>query len=340
MQHQIEEAVALACKKQKHIKQEYSLDTKLNRKHRITEKSSTVSDKKSFRSSPRPPSQLAPLTAKRKSKQKDHIQPDRNWLALKDKLNLVKTSKETRIFRRNIRTLETNTGQRDETILDSYPKGAISSLKNTQANQKAIVQNMESLMSVASPVEPNPTKVVALDCEFVGVGKLGKENSLARVSIVNFKGEVLYDKYVRNDKEEVVDYRTQVSGVLPSHLIGSNAVSFEEAQQKTYSIIKDRILVGHAINHDLHVLLLSHPKKLIRDTSKWHGLRDGSKKTPSLRKLAYEKLGIRIQQGGHDSVDDARAALMLYKRFVKEWERDLLSRKPSIMKTKKGKGHE
>ena len=45
----------------------------------------------------------------------------------------------------------------------------------------------------------------------VGVGD-GNENMLARVSVVNQHGEMVYDKFVK-PMETVVDYRTHVSGV-------------------------------------------------------------------------------------------------------------------------------
>lgn len=62
------------------------------------------------------------------------------------------------------------------------------------------------------------TKVVAMDCEMVGVGMNGKDSILARVSIVNQHGKVLYDKFVK-PTEEVVDYRTAVSGIRPRDLV-------------------------------------------------------------------------------------------------------------------------
>ena len=63
-----------------------------------------------------------------------------------------------------------------------------------------------------------PGKYLALDCEMVGVGIDGSESSLARVSIVNFYGAVLIDEFVRQ-REHVVDYRTQFSGVRERDLI-------------------------------------------------------------------------------------------------------------------------
>ena len=65
----------------------------------------------------------------------------------------------------------------------------------------------------------------------------------------------------------MTDYRTAVSGVRPEDL--AEAPEFKEVQAEVAEIIKDRVLVGHALHHDLKVLFLDHPKKLIRDTSKY-----------------------------------------------------------------------
>jgi RNA exonuclease 4 len=46
----------------------------------------------------------------------------------------------------------------------------------------------------------------------VGVGLLGSESSLARVSLVNYHGAIQLDEFVRQ-KERVVDYRSRWSGV-------------------------------------------------------------------------------------------------------------------------------
>jgi len=61
------------------------------------------------------------------------------------------------------------------------------------------------------------TRVVAIDCEMVGVGPDGEDSILARVSIVNQFGKCIYDKYVR-PTEEVTDYRTAVSGIRPEDI--------------------------------------------------------------------------------------------------------------------------
>ena len=68
---------------------------------------------------------------------------------------------------------------------------------------------------------------MVVDCEMVGVGPDEKESSLAWVSVVNFHGVVLLDEFVRQ-RERVVDYRTEYSGVRLGHLIlrGSCVVCF------------------------------------------------------------------------------------------------------------------
>jgi hypothetical protein len=45
--------------------------------------------------------------------------------------------------------------------------------------------------------EHSVTKLIALDCEMVGVGIEGKESMLARVCIINSFGNVIYDKFVK-----------------------------------------------------------------------------------------------------------------------------------------------
>jgi len=57
-----------------------------------------------------------------------------------------------------------------------------------------------------------PTKYIALDCEMVGTGFEGEDSMLARCSLVNRFGHVLYDKYVA-PQEWVTDFRTKYSGI-------------------------------------------------------------------------------------------------------------------------------
>lgn len=163
-------------------------------------------------------------------------------------------------------------------------------------------------------------KFIAMDCEFVGVGPDGKDSALARISITNFFGHVIMDEFVK-PRETVTDWRTWVSGVKPENM--KNAITFSEAQKRCAEILEGRILVGHAIKHDLEALLLSHPKSMIRDTARHLPFRKAYAmgKAPSLKKLSKEILKVNIQEGQHSSVEDARITMLIYKSDKKEFER-------------------
>lgn len=201
-------------------------------------------------------------------------------------------------------------------------------LEETQVKKEKQEKQTDSLKSIVKPAgntlveEESPdgsTKVVAMDCEMVGVGMNGKDSILARVSLVNHFGKVLYDKYVK-PTEEVVDYRTPVSGIRPANLV--DGCEFSVVQKEVSELLEGRILVGHSLRNDLRSLFLSHPRSHIRDTSKYKVFtRQFGGRTPSLKRLAERLLGVQIQQGEHSSVQDAQAAMRLYTMHRKEWEK-------------------
>ncbi|KAJ5344930.1 Exonuclease RNase T/DNA polymerase III [Penicillium brevicompactum] len=164
----------------------------------------------------------------------------------------------------------------------------------------------------------------------VGVGPNPDNDSvLARVSVVNFNGDQIYDSYVR-PKEMVTDWRTHVSGIAPKHMV--EARTLEHVQKEIAEIMSGRILVGHAVSNDLDALLLGHPKRDIRDTSKhapYRKIAGGG--SPRLKILAEEFLGIKIQDGAHSSVEDARATMALYRREKDAFEREHLKKWPARM---------
>ncbi|KAM0756574.1 ribonuclease H-like protein [Meredithblackwellia eburnea MCA 4105] len=197
---------------------------------------------------------------------------------------------------------------------------------------------------------------LAIDCEMVGVGPSGVESTLARVSIVNYHGVVVLDEFVR-PREKVTDYRTWVSGIREENL--RNAPSFSEVQKQVSALIKDRILIGHAISNDTQVLLLSHPRHMTRDTAKYAPLQQLARtKMPGLKALARLCLGVDIQKGEHSSVrssfvsllssckvnsipklrhaqvDDARATMAIYRSQKTQWEDSLRTHsKPKLVTT-------
>ena len=55
----------------------------------------------------------------------------------------------------------------------------------------------------------------------VGVGEEGIEDSLARVSVVNYFGHVLLDAYLA-PTQRVTDWRTKYSGIRPADVLNSD----------------------------------------------------------------------------------------------------------------------
>ena len=168
-------------------------------------------------------------------------------------------------------------------------------------------------------------KYVALDCEMVGTGPPPHlDHVLARVSLVNFHGEQIYDTFVLPPQNiKVEDYRTFVSGIKPSHLRAGYARPFSEVQKTVSDLLDGRILVGHALGNDMRVLMLSHSKRDMRDTSRHPKFREATMgKPPALKNLAKSELGLEIQKGEHSSVVDARATMMLFKKEKAGFEED------------------
>ncbi|KAG7274472.1 hypothetical protein CRUP_001437 [Coryphaenoides rupestris] len=173
-----------------------------------------------------------------------------------------------------------------------------------------------------------------MDCEMVGVGPDGEDSILARVSIVNLFGKLIYDRFVK-PTEPVTDYRTAVSGVRPEDI--RDGEEMKTVQKEVGEILEGRILVGHA------VLFLDHPKKKIRDTQKYKPFRQTVKSSrPSLKVLCREVLNVKVQQGEHSSVQDAQATMRLYTMVKKHWEAEIkasraaggVGRKPRPSKNK------
>ncbi|XXQ33954.1 RNA exonuclease 4 [Plasmodiophora brassicae] len=185
----------------------------------------------------------------------------------------------------------------------------------------------------ATPRDVPLTSIVAIDCEMVGVGPSTKRDALARVSIVNFNGDVILDTYVK-PQEAITDHRTKFSGIERGALL--SAPSFQSVQKVVSDLIKDRTIVGHSVRSDLRALMLTHPRHMIRDTTNKLICPKGPK---ALRKLCAEHLGVTIQENTHDSVEDARAALALYKMVANKWEKRvmILHRKRKELRSKTGR---
>jgi RNA exonuclease 4 len=182
---------------------------------------------------------------------------------------------------------------------------------------------------------------LAMDCEMVGVGPDGIMSALARVTLLDWDGNVILDTFVRPE-EVVTDYRTFVSGITADDLLvrSEHVMDFKSCRNLVLSYIKGKIVIGHGLKNDFHALqIYSHPWYLQRDTAKYepflqkedavdaathnHHLDSRRHKARKLKELVYEKLHRIIQPIGrvHDPMEDAMGALDLYKLVRVKWEK-------------------
>lgn len=146
---------------------------------------------------------------------------------------------------------------------------------------------------------PGPSKYVAIDCEMVGTGPRGRVSELARCSVVSYSGDVLYDKYVRPEMP-IVDYRTRWSGITRQHM--HKAIPFQVAQKEILTLLKGKVVVGHALHNDFQALKYIHPRSQTRDTTYVPNLLSQpssfTRARVSLRDLALHLLHKKIQVCG------------------------------------------
>nr|CAG8491130.1 12084_t:CDS:10 [Entrophospora candida] len=169
----------------------------------------------------------------------------------------------------------------------------------TKKNNKRKLEEVEAEEDLIKEVKRQP-----IDCEAVGIGPDGTESALARVTIVNFHGVVVLDKYVK-PLDYVTNFRTEISGITRKMLINAN--KFKDVQKEVSDIIKDRIIIGHAIHNDLKLLLLDHPSSMIRDTSKYKPFRKHSNGSSMLenqfttKRIRLDSKEKKEQQNGSSS---------------------------------------
>ncbi|KAI9445119.1 hypothetical protein H4582DRAFT_1805328 [Lactarius indigo] len=184
---------------------------------------------------------------------------------------------------------------------------------------------------------PTADQVLALSCTVVGVGPGGNTSMVARVAICNFRGVPLLECYV-GPTMTVTDYRTSTTGITPAHLSSSEptalaitltasckaaAVKFNEVQRRVADLIKDKVIVGHSLWNDLSVLGIPHPAVNTRDVALYQPFRNALRSPNQLVRLptlTFHLMGRRCQEGQQNPLENARAAVDLYRSHASEWE--------------------
>ncbi|KAH9484202.1 PAN2-PAN3 deadenylation complex catalytic subunit PAN2 [Psilocybe cubensis] len=195
---------------------------------------------------------------------------------------------------------------------------------------------------------PKPGTLVAIDAEFVlmqqeetefrsdGTKKVLRPArlSLARVSVLRGDGPrqgiPFIDDHIHTS-ETIVDYLTEFSGIKYGDLdptLSKYTLTPLKLVYKKLRLLVDCgcIFIGHGLSKDFRIINIYVPPEQVLDTVDLYFIKARSRRL-SLRFLSWYILGEHIQTDNHDSIEDARSALQLYKAYEEFEEQGIFDQK-------------
>ena len=174
------------------------------------------------------------------------------------------------------------------------------------------------------------TEFVALQQEEIEIKADGEREiirptrlGLARVSVLRGsgvnEGTPFINDYITITSEPVVDYLTTWSGIhegdLDPHLSTHPLVPLKVAYKKLWLLLNSGVIfIGHGLPKDFRTINIHVPRTQVIDTVELFYSRARQRKL-SLRFLAWYLLKEEIQSEEHDSIEDARTALRLWRKW-------------------------
>jgi len=132
------------------------------------------------------------------------------------------------------------------------------------------------------------------------------------------------DDYI-HIQEPIIDYLTLYSGISPGDLSPKTSpyhptgrlVSLKKAYKKIWLLLNlGCVFVGHGLAKDFRTINIHIPRAQVVDTVDLYYLKSRGRKL-SLRFLSWLILEELVQTANHDSVEDARTAIRLWREWQK-----------------------
>lgn len=194
------------------------------------------------------------------------------------------------------------------------------------------LSNIDEVPTVGTPC-PIDAEFVQLLREEIDVKADGSREvvrparrGLARVSVLRGAGTdeglPFIDDYIAVN-DPIDDYLTQHSGLRPGDLTPGlsrhSLVNIKVVYKKLWVLLNlGCTFIGHGLASDFRIINIHIPKVQVIDTLGLFSLKGRSRRNLSLRFLAWFLLKEDIQQNaelGHDSIEDARTALRLWRKY-------------------------